>query len=67
MIRLTFECPETGKPLAGTAIDDWYGEVPHALISMHCPKCSRLHEFSRADGILAMGGRFERAPAPLAG
>jgi hypothetical protein len=63
MIRLTFECPETGKPLSGTAIEGWAGEAPDALIAMHCPKCSRLHEFTRAEGILAVGGRFERAPA----
>ena len=51
MIHLMFECPATGKPLAGAAIDDWTGEVPDALIALHCPKCSGLHEFTRAEGI----------------
>ena len=63
MIRLTFECPDTGKPLSGTAIEDWTGEAPDALIAMHCPKCSGMHEFTRADGILAMSGRFARSQA----
>jgi hypothetical protein len=61
MIRLMFECPSTGKPLSGMAIEEWIGEVPDALIAMHCPKCSTLHEFSRAQGILMVGGRFDRA------
>jgi len=34
LIRLTFECPDTGKPLSGTAIEDWTGEAPDALIAM---------------------------------
>jgi hypothetical protein len=45
------------------AIEDWTGEAPDALIAMHCPKCSGMHEFTRADGILAMSGRFARMPA----
>ena len=58
-----FECPTTGKPLYGMAIENWTGAAPDALIAMHCPKCSGMHEFARADGILAMGGRFARVPA----
>jgi hypothetical protein len=61
MIRLMFECPSTGKPLAGTAIEEWLGEMPDALIAMHCPKCSTLHEFTRAEGILMVGGRFDKS------
>ncbi len=60
-----FECPETGKPLSGMAIEDWTGETPESLIAMHCPKCSGLHEFARADGILMRGGRFARMAAPV--
>jgi hypothetical protein len=67
MIRLMFECPETGKPLAGMAIEGWSGEAPDALIAMHCPKCSNLHEFTRAEGIMAMAVRFERSPLAVAG
>ncbi|HWT22062.1 MAG TPA: hypothetical protein VN213_01010 [Solirubrobacteraceae bacterium] len=63
MIRLMFECPETGKPLAGAAIDDWTGEVADALIALHCPKCSGLHEFTRAQGIMMVAGM---APAVVA-
>ena len=55
MIQLMFECPTTGKPLYGMAIENWTGAAPDALIAMHCPKCSGMHEFARADGILAMG------------
>ncbi len=62
MIKLMFECPETGKPLSGTAIAGWTGETPEALIALHCPKCSGLHEFTRAQGIMMMSGRFERVP-----
>jgi hypothetical protein len=66
VIRLMFECPETGKPLSGMAIEDWTGEAPDALIAMHCPKCSGMHEFTRAEGILMMAGRFARAPSAVA-
>jgi hypothetical protein len=59
MVRLMFECPSTGKPLSGVAIEEWIGEVPDALIAMHCPKCSTLHEFTRAQGIPMVGGRFD--------
>jgi hypothetical protein len=60
MVRLMFECPSTGKPLSGVAIEEWVGEVPDALIAMHCPKCSSLHEFTRSQGILMVGGRVDR-------
>ena len=46
------------------AIEDWNGETLESLIAMYCPKCSGLHEFARADGILMRGGRFARHGGP---
>ena len=48
MSRLTFECPETGKPLSALTIDDAAQDV---RIAVHCPKCSQLHMFSNADAV----------------
>jgi hypothetical protein len=54
MIRMTFECPTTGLPLAPMAIDGWAAEQPRALFAVHCPKCSQMHEFSRTDHVLEL-------------
>ena len=48
MTRLTFECPETGKPLSAMTIDD---TTPEVRIAVHCPKCSSLHVFSNGDAV----------------
>lgn len=48
MTRLTFECPDTGKPLSAMTVDD---TAPDVRIAVHCPKCSRLHLFSNGDAV----------------
>ena len=42
MTRLTFECPETGKPLSAMMVDE---TEPPVRMAVHCPKCSKLHYF----------------------
>ena len=54
MIKMTFECPNTGLPLAPMAIDGWAAEQPDARFAVHCPKCSERHEFSRTDYVLEL-------------
>jgi hypothetical protein len=54
MIRMTCECPTTGESLAAMAIDDWTAEQTGTLIAVHCPKCSKLHTFSRAEYVLEL-------------
>ena len=54
MIRMRFDCPETSQPLASTLdVGQWPGRDDE-LVSMHCPKCSKLHSFRRAQAILAI-------------
>jgi hypothetical protein len=48
MTRLTFECPETGKPLSAMTVDDM---APDMRIAVHCPKCSQLHVFAGGDAV----------------
>jgi endogenous inhibitor of DNA gyrase (YacG/DUF329 family) len=48
MTRLTFECPETGKPLSAMTVDDATEDV---RLAVHCPKCSQLHVFSNGDAV----------------
>jgi hypothetical protein len=48
MTRLTFECPETGKPLSAMTVDD---RDPGVRIVVHCPKCSQLHVFEGGDAV----------------
>jgi hypothetical protein len=50
MTRLTFECPQTGKPLTAMTVRDDAEEV---RIAVHCPKCSGLHVFSNGDAVEA--------------
>ncbi len=47
MTRLTFECPETGKPLTAVTVDD-----PAVRLVLHCPKCSQLHVFDGGDAVI---------------
>jgi hypothetical protein len=53
VIRMRFDCPETGAPLS-SAMDagQWPGREDD-LVSMHCPLCSKLHSFERSQAILA--------------
>ena len=60
MIRMTFECPNTGLPLAPMAVDGWAADETDARFAVHCPKCSQKHEFARTDYVL------ELTPAELA-
>jgi len=54
MIMMRFDCPETAQPLASTLdVGQWPGRDDE-LVSMHCPKCSQLHSFRRAQAILAI-------------
>jgi hypothetical protein len=53
---MRFECPETGEPLSALSAGQWPGRGDE-LVSMHCPRCSKLHSFARTEGVLA--------PAPL--
>ena len=46
MTRLTFDCPETGKPLPALTVDD---PEPGMRMAVHCPKCSQLHFFASAE------------------
>jgi endogenous inhibitor of DNA gyrase (YacG/DUF329 family) len=48
MTRLTFECPETGKPLTAMTVDETAGDM---RLAVHCPKCSQLHVFSKGDAV----------------
>jgi hypothetical protein len=48
MTRLTFVCPETGKPLSAVTVDDTAQDV---RIAVHCPKCSQLHVFANRDAV----------------
>jgi hypothetical protein len=60
MIRMTFECPTTGLPLAPMTVDGWTADEPDARFAVHCPKCSEKHVFARTDYVL------ELSSAPLA-
>jgi hypothetical protein len=45
VIRTRFDCPETGESLSSTVnAGQWPGRDDE-LVSMHCPKCSKLHSF----------------------
>lgn len=68
MIRMRFDCPETGKPLSSAVnVGQWPGRDDE-LVSMHCPRCSKLHSFGRAQAILEPepGERVPDAGAVLA-
>ncbi len=54
MIRMRFDCPETAQPLASTLDDGHWPGREDTLVSLHCPKCSGLHSFRRAEAILAI-------------
>ena len=60
MIWMSFECPETGKPLR-TLQSTWSSERTDKLVALHCPKCSTLHMFAREHALLEMRG----APATV--
>ena len=51
VIRMRFECPETRKPLFTVSDGQWSWRSDE-LMSMHCPKCSKLHSFGRAEAVL---------------
>lgn len=60
MIRMRFDCPETGESLSSTVnVGQWPGRDDE-LVSMHCPKCSKLHSFGRAQAILATEAQPQR-------
>jgi hypothetical protein len=63
VIWMTFECPETGRPLRAMQSAIWSSESTGTLMALHCPKCSQMHMFGRDDAILEMGRREERARA----
>ena len=60
MMMMRFDCPETAEPLASLDVGQWPGRDDE-LVSMHCPKCSKLHSFRRAQAILAIAPG-ERTP-----
>jgi hypothetical protein len=62
MLRLAFECPVTGKPINRMAVTGWDEDAEDTRLAIHCPKCSQLHEFSRADAIVELSGAFARMP-----
>jgi hypothetical protein len=64
MMRMTFECPETGKPINRMS-SEWLAGQPDAVFTMHCPKCSGLHSFSRSDAMLEVDGAFAPTAAPV--
>ncbi len=57
MIRMTFECPNTGLPLAPMAVDGYTADDANARFTVHCPKCSQRHEFARTDYVLELTSR----------
>jgi hypothetical protein len=58
-----FACTETGEPLLTRATaGTWPSRDETTMVSMHCPKCGKLHRFGRAEAILVLEGG-ERAPA----
>jgi len=64
MIRTIFDCPQTGEPLSSAmAAGAWPGRG-YELVSLHCPKCSQLHSFRRAQASLAI--EPERPPSARA-
>ena len=64
MIWMTFECPETGRPLRSLQATTWSAAERDALVALHCPKCSSLHMFASENAVLEMGGRApKRVPA----
>jgi hypothetical protein len=64
MIRMSFDCPETGEPLSAMNVGQWPGRGDE-LMSMHCPKCSKLHSFGPAQAIVA-AEPGERVTTPAA-
>jgi len=54
MIRMMCECPTTGDPLLNMAVDDWTAAHDEVRITRHCPKCSELHTFSKADQVMEL-------------
>jgi len=57
VIWMTFECPETGRPLRAMQSAIWTSESTDTRMALHCPKCSQMHMFSRGDAILEIGRR----------
>jgi hypothetical protein len=57
VIRTMFECPETGEPLASTMTVGRWPRGSDQLVSMHCPKCGKLHSFGAAHAILVIEAR----------
>ena len=54
MTLMRFDCPETAERLASTLdFGQWPGRDDE-LVSLHCPKCSRLHSFRQSEAILAI-------------
>jgi hypothetical protein len=51
VIRMRFDCPETGEPLSTPIVGQWPWSGDE-LMSMHCPKCSKLHSFGRLQAVL---------------
>lgn len=48
MTRLTFACPETGKPLTAMTVDDRDLAI---RLMVHCPKCSQSHVFEGGNAV----------------
>ena len=63
MIRLTFECPDTGEPLRTWIPFHESAGDPRASVSLHCPRCAQLHRFRRDEAALELGGDGARQPA----
>jgi hypothetical protein len=51
VIQMRFDCPETGDALSTSNVGQWPWQGDE-LMSMHCPKCSKLHSFGPAQAIL---------------
>ena len=65
MIWMTFECPETGRPLRTVQAPAWLAETTDTRMALHCPKCSQMHRFSRDHAILEMDSRRARPKLPV--
>jgi predicted RNA-binding Zn-ribbon protein involved in translation (DUF1610 family) len=55
VIRTMFACTETGEALpTRMTTSTWPSRDETSLVSMHCPKCGKLHRFGRSEAILVV-------------
>lgn len=53
MARVTIDCPDTGKTVYTHVHFEWLGyeAVPLGTISVPCPECGKVHEWTRDDSL----------------